>query len=95
LFLGLTLIYSEIVYDSEVNMVDACVLIRTEKGKFIDVIEKIKGLENVVDAYPILGRFDVVVHLSVPDSKELGRHVLKIGNMAGVVFTETLVEVEK
>jgi DNA-binding Lrp family transcriptional regulator len=76
-------------------MVEACVLIRTEKGKFVDVIEKIKGLERVVDVYPVLGRYDVIVHVSAPDGKELGKTVLKIGNMSGAVFTETLVEVER
>jgi len=81
--------------NSEPSMVDACVLIRTEKGKFVDVIEKIKCLEKIVDVYPVLGRYDVVVHLSATDSKELGRTVTKISNMAGVIFTESLVEVEK
>jgi DNA-binding Lrp family transcriptional regulator len=75
-------------------MADACILIRTEKGKFIDVIERIKSIENVVDAYPILGRYDVVVHLSAPNGKELGKNVIKISSMSGVVFTETLVEIE-
>jgi DNA-binding Lrp family transcriptional regulator len=75
-------------------MADACILIRTEKGKFIDVIERIKSFENVVDAYPILGRYDVVVHLSAPNGKELGKNVIKISSMSGVVFTETLVEIE-
>lgn len=75
-------------------MADACILIRTEKGKFIDVIERIKSFENVVDVYPILGRYDVVVHLSARDGKELGKNVIKISSMSGVVFTETLVEIE-
>lgn len=75
-------------------MVEACVLIRTERGKFVEVVQKIKQLKDVKDAYPVLGRFDVVVHISASDAKELGDAVMKIGNMSGVVFTETLVEVE-
>jgi len=75
-------------------MVEACVLIRTEKGKFIDVIERIKSIGIVIDTYPVLGRYDVVVHLSASDGKELGKNVIKISNIAGVVFTETLVEIE-
>jgi DNA-binding Lrp family transcriptional regulator len=75
-------------------MVDACILIRTEKGKFIDVIERIKSLETVVDTYPVLGRYDIVVHLIASNGKELGKNVIRISNIAGVVFTETLVEIE-
>jgi DNA-binding Lrp family transcriptional regulator len=76
------------------DMVEACVLIRTERGKFVEVVKRIKQLKGVVDAYPVLGRFDAVAHVSVSDTRELGDVVMKIGNMAGVVFTETLVEVE-
>lgn len=75
-------------------MVEACVLIRTERGRFVEVVHKIKQLKGVKDSYPVLGRFDVVVHISASDTKELGDVVMKIGNMSGVVFTETLVEVE-
>lgn len=75
-------------------MVEACVLIRTERGKFVEVVQKIKQLKGIKDAYPVLGRFDAVVHVFASDGKELGDIVMKIGNMSGVVFTETLVEVE-
>ncbi len=76
-------------------MVEACMLIRTEKGKFIDVVEKIKNIKVVKDAYPVLGRYDAVVHMSAPDVKELGTTVMKVSNMAGIVFSETLIEVEQ
>ncbi|MCX8189271.1 MAG: Lrp/AsnC ligand binding domain-containing protein [Nitrososphaeria archaeon] len=75
-------------------MVEACILIRTERGKFLEIVQNIKQLKGVKDAYPVLGRFDVVVHASVSNEKELGNVVMKIGNLSGVVFTETLVEVE-
>ncbi|MQK95331.1 Lrp/AsnC ligand binding domain-containing protein, partial [Escherichia coli] len=48
-------------------MVEACVLIRTERGRFVEVVHKIKQLKGVKDAYPVLGRFDVVVHVSASD----------------------------
>jgi DNA-binding Lrp family transcriptional regulator len=76
-------------------MVDACVLIRTERGKYADVVKKVKRIKAVKDAYPVLGRYDVVVHVSAKNSKELGKAVIKVSRMAGVVFTETLVEVER
>ena len=75
-------------------MVDACVLIRTERGKYTEVVEKIKRIKAVKDVYPVLGRYDVVAHVSARTSKSLGRAIIKVSRMAGVVFTETLMEVE-
>lgn len=76
-------------------MVDACMLIRTERGKYADVVRKVKRIKTVKDAYPVLGRYDVVAHVSAKNGKELGKAVIKVSRMAGVVFTETLVEVER
>ena len=75
-------------------MVSACVLIRTERGKFDDVTERIGKLKEVKDAFPVLGRFDVVADLEVKDFDTIAAVVLRLGNMAGVVFTETLPEVK-
>jgi uncharacterized protein with GYD domain len=50
-----------------------------------------KGVERV---FPTLGRYDVVVDLEASDLKEIGNIVLRMGKIAGVVFTETLVEVQ-
>ena len=74
-------------------MLYACVLIRTSHGRFEDVVEflsKIKGVERI---FPTLGRYDVVIDLQAPDLKALDESVLRMGKFAGVVFTETLVEI--
>lgn len=75
-------------------MISACVLLRTERGKFDEVTERIKKLKEVKDAFPVLGRFDVVADLEVKDLETLAAIVLRLGNMAGVIFTETLPEVK-
>jgi DNA-binding Lrp family transcriptional regulator len=74
-------------------MISACILIRTERGKFDEVTERIKKLKEVKNAFPVLGRFDVVVDLETKDYGTLASVVLRMGNMAGVIFTETLPEV--
>ena len=74
-------------------MISACVLIRTERGKFDEVTERIKKLKEVKNAFPVLGRFDVVVDLETKDYGTLASVILRMGNMAGVIFTETLPEV--
>ncbi len=75
-------------------MLSACMLIRSERGKFESVAKKLNQLSQVKRAFTVLGRFDIVADLEVGNSSELGRTVLKINRLAGVVFTETLPQVE-
>lgn len=75
-------------------MLSACVLIRTTHGRFEDVVEFLSKLEGVKRIFPTLGRYDVVVDLEALDLKSLDSTVLKMGKFAGVVFTETLVEIK-
>jgi DNA-binding Lrp family transcriptional regulator len=76
-------------------MVSACVLVRSAKGKYDEVMRRIKLFKHVKLAFPVLGRYDIVVDLEAKSSKELGNIILRIGQLAGVIFTETLVEVVK
>lgn len=76
-------------------MLSVCVLIRTLHGKDADVIKSLSQLDGIKRIFPVLGRFDVVVDLDVPDFKELGNIVMRMGNFYGVVFTETLIEVQR
>jgi len=75
-------------------MISACVLVRSEKGKFDDVVAALKQIKEVKRIFPVLGRFDAVIDLEVLDYKALGPAILKMAKMAGVVFTESLVEVQ-
>lgn len=76
-------------------MLSACVLIRTVHGKFEDVVETIRQLKAVNRVFPTLGRYDVVVDLEVTDHEQLDATVLRLGCIAGVVFTETLIEIQQ
>jgi len=51
-------------------------------------------LEGVKRIFPTLGRFDVVVDVETSNLKALDAAVLRMGRFAGVVFTETLVEIK-
>lgn len=75
-------------------MLSACVLIRTTHGRFEDVVEFLSQLSSVKCIFPTLGRYDVVVDLEASNLKTLDATVLKMGKFAGVVFTETLVEIK-
>jgi len=72
----------------------ACVLIRTTHGRFEDVVQFLSQLEGVKRIFPTLGRYDVVVDLEASDLEALDAAVLRMGKFAGVVFTETLVEIK-
>lgn len=76
-------------------MLNACVLIRTSHGRFEDVVEFLGKLKGVKRIFPVLGRYDVVVDLEASDLKDLDLAVLRMNKFAGLVFTETLVEVKE
>jgi uncharacterized protein with GYD domain len=76
------------------SLLSACVLIRTTHGRFEDVVEYLSQLKSVKRIFPTLGRYDVVVDLEASDLAALDAAVLRMGNFAGVVFTETLVEIK-
>ena len=75
-------------------MLSACVLIRTAHGRFEDVVEFLSTIKGVERIFPTLGRYDVVIDLQAPDLKALDESILRMGKFAGVVFTETLVEIK-
>jgi len=75
-------------------MISACMLIRTERGKFDDVVKRLRQIPEVKAAFSVLGRYDIAVDIEAQDSKRLGNAILKANHLAGIVFTETLPEVE-
>jgi len=75
-------------------LLSACVLIRTSHGRFEDVVEFLGQLKGVRRIFPVLGRYDVVVDLEASDLEALDTIVLRMNKFAGLVFTETLVEVK-
>jgi uncharacterized protein with GYD domain len=75
-------------------MISACILIRTERGRFDEVVGRMKQFSETKNVIAVLGRYDVVVEIEVPDYDSLGKTVMKMGKMGGVVFTETLPEMK-
>lgn len=73
-------------------MISACILIRSEHGKFQEVANKLKQFKEVKDVFAVHGRFDVVADVEASDFESLGTVVLRMNRMTGVVFSETAVE---
>jgi DNA-binding Lrp family transcriptional regulator len=73
----------------------ACVLIRTERGRYDEVVDRIKQFNEVKNAFAVLGRYDVVADVETGNYESLSEIILRMGRIAGIVFTETLIEVKK
>ena len=76
-------------------MVSACVLVRTAHGKFDKVVKSIRQIKGVEKIFPVLGRYDVVADMADMTPTEIGSIILRLGKMSGVIFTETLLEIER
>jgi DNA-binding Lrp family transcriptional regulator len=74
--------------------VKACALIRVRPGQHYSVAEKVASFEGVKSAFAVVGNADVVPSIEVRDMKALSALGTKIGGLAGVVTTETLVTAE-
>ena len=75
-------------------MVSACILVRTQRGKFKEAVRTIEKIKTVNRVFPVLGRYDIVVDVESTDAKKLGADTLRISKISGVVFTETLMEIQ-
>ena len=75
-------------------LVSACVLVRSQRGTYDEVVDRIKQLKGVNRVFPVLGRFDVVADVEAPNVSVLGDTIIRMGRLAGVIFTETLVEIQ-
>jgi len=74
-----------------VAVVKAVVLIKTVVGAHSKVAASVAKVKGVQDAFPIVGRYDVVAAADVPNLKALSALAREVGGKEGVVATETLV----
>jgi DNA-binding Lrp family transcriptional regulator len=78
-----------------IRLISACILIRTERGRMEDLAKKLKQIPEIKRAFPVLGRYDIVADVEAANGKQLARAVTKTMRLGGIVFTETLPEVEE
>jgi len=70
--------------------VQAYVLIQTEVGKAVTVVESIRLISGVAVAEDVTGPYDVIVKAEAPTMDELGRLVVaKIQSVPGITRTLT------
>lgn len=69
----------------------AIVLMTTEPGKEVEIIEHVRSLSEVKEAMVLFGEFDIFLKLECPDYGFLSSIVVnKIRNIDGVETTTTM-----
>jgi DNA-binding Lrp family transcriptional regulator len=76
-------------------LISACILIRTERGRMEELARKLKQIPEIKRAFPVLGRYDIIADVEAANGKQLAHAVTKTMRLGGIVFTETLPEVEE
>jgi DNA-binding Lrp family transcriptional regulator len=70
--------------------VSAYILIQTEVGKASNVVEEIRRLTGIVDAYDVTGPYDVIVKAEADTMDELGKMVVsQVQLVEGITRTLT------
>ena len=73
-------------------MVNAIVLLDTERDKVNDVADELAGLDGVSEVHSVAGRVDLVAILRVAENEELADLVTgRIRHIQGITDTETLI----
>jgi DNA-binding Lrp family transcriptional regulator len=78
-----------------IRLISACILIRTERGRMEELAKKLRQIPEIKRAFPVLGRYDIVADVEAANGKQPARAVTKTMRLGGIVFTETLPEVEE
>lgn len=70
------------------------ILLNTEPGHMENVLEKIKEIDGVEEAYMLYGIYDICAKVKTKITSELKRIVQKIRSQENVLFTLTLLVVQ-
>ncbi|HZX20398.1 MAG TPA: Lrp/AsnC family transcriptional regulator [archaeon] len=71
------------------------VQIRSELSKNKDVIKKLKELDYVLELYQVLGEYNLVAKLVIPDLDSAEKFVDALGKFDGVLDIKTLVVISE
>lgn len=77
-------------------MTEAFVLINVEKGRVKEVLERLKGMEEVLEVDAVTGVYDIIALVRAENEDVLTREVLlgKIHNIPGITETSTAIILE-
>lgn len=67
------------------------VLMRTELSKNKDVIKKLQGIDYVIELYQVLGEYNLLAKIVVPDLEKAEKFIEQLGLLDGVIDAKTQV----
>ena len=70
----------------------ACILLKTGSGAHNEVAKAAGDIDGVKAAFPVLGRFDVIVRVETTDLAKVAQAVSDLNKIPLVLSSETLVE---
>jgi DNA-binding Lrp family transcriptional regulator len=68
----------------------AYVMVHTMPDKMEEVLEKIKEIDGIIDAYMVYGLYDIIAEIKVENPKELWATILNIRILKHIFSTITL-----
>jgi len=71
--------------------IKAFILINVSVGREYDIVEKVKKINGVEEAYIVYGEYDIIVKISGSYLKEIEKAVMKIRHIDGVIRSTTLI----
>lgn len=75
-------------------MVTAFLLCVTDAGKEREVVQKLKAMPQVEEAYVVYGEYDVLAKISLDELKKLDTFVTEnVRNISSVEMTSTMIAV--
>ena len=73
---------------------EAFVLINTQLGKEDEILAKVKEILEIIEAFIVMGSYDIVAKISIEDAKMLKPLVTnKIRSLPGIKETVTIIVV--
>jgi DNA-binding Lrp family transcriptional regulator len=74
----------------------AYILIAIKEGQELKVLEKVKQLNEVSNAYLLFGEWDLIAEIDLPNNESLGTFILeKIRTLEGIRLTSSLITASK
>ena len=73
-------------------MLNACILLKVVRIKAYAILNAVKEIGTVKNAYLTHGRFDIAIFVEVANYRELREVTSKINSIEGIRSTETLAE---
>lgn len=90
--MGVIKAFRAIISPSQVGKsLSAFILVKADPKKYQNVLDVIRNLDEVTEAYDVTGPYYLIIRVDVVDKNALAKVIDKIGAVDGVISTETAI----